>query len=175
MNAMIRTFALVALTTPYLPVAAQTCNPSIPLDRPDSRYTDNGSGTITDNVTGLMWMQCPEGVGTTTTVCDTGSAAAYTWQGALTQAQSVNVSGFATYRDWRLPSIKELKSLTETACYEPSINAALFPATPSWGFWSASPIASNTSYAWILGFHSGNAGWGGKGDAYYVHLVRAGR
>lgn len=28
---------------------------------PDSRYTDNGDGTVTDLATGLIWKQCAEG------------------------------------------------------------------------------------------------------------------
>ena len=49
---------------------SQTCDPDKPITRPDSRYTDNGNGTVTDLVTGLMWKQCSEGFGTIHTPCD---------------------------------------------------------------------------------------------------------
>jgi hypothetical protein len=169
------TTALASLLAASNPVLAQTCNSSIPLDRPDSRYTDNGDGTVTDNVTGLMWKHCSEGQSTTTTACDTGSAATYTWQGALAQAQTVNAAGFATYSDWRLPNIKELKSLAEMACYTPAINIKSFPATPAAGFWSASPDASGSGNAWFVYFGYGGDGWGDKGGTNYVRLVRAGQ
>jgi len=59
-------------------------------------YTDNGDGTITDNVTGLMWQQ------------DMGEK--MTWDDAITYAQTCNLGG---YDDWRVPSIKTLYSLIQ--------------------------------------------------------------
>lgn len=67
-------------------------------------YTDNNDGTITDNVTGLMW----------TKTCDLNGDGVInyddklTYEEALTSASSVAVAG---YTDWRLPSIKEQYSL----------------------------------------------------------------
>ncbi len=57
-------------------------------------YKDNGDGTITDQVTGLMWTKDP--------------GAKMTWEQAVENVSSCNVGG---YSDWRLPSIKELYSL----------------------------------------------------------------
>jgi hypothetical protein len=67
-------------------------------------YTDNGDGTITDNVTGLMWSK----------TCDTdgdgniGYEDKLSYEEAVVSAQYVNIGG---YTDWRLPSIKEQYSL----------------------------------------------------------------
>ncbi len=57
-------------------------------------YTNNGDGTITDNVTGLMWEQ------------DMGIKISY--PDAFTKAANSNLGG---YSDWRVPTIKELYSL----------------------------------------------------------------
>jgi len=57
-------------------------------------YTDNGNGTITDNVTGLMWQK------------DMGSKLSFDEAEALTK--TLNLGG---YTDWRIPTIKELYSL----------------------------------------------------------------
>ncbi len=57
-------------------------------------YTDNGDGTITDNVTGLMWQKDP------------GPKKTYTE--AVAGANPLTLGG---YNDWRLPTIKELYSL----------------------------------------------------------------
>ncbi len=71
---------------------------------PDPRFTDNGDGTITDNVTGLMWEQSPD-------------TTQKNWSTALTYA---NDSTLATYDDWRLPNFYELATLLhagETTLY----------------------------------------------------------
>jgi len=57
-------------------------------------YTDNGDGTITDNVTGLMWEQ------------DMGSK--ITFDESFSKATSSNLGN---YTDWRVPTLKELYSL----------------------------------------------------------------
>lgn len=57
-------------------------------------YTDNGDGTITDNVTGLMWEQ------------DMGVKISYSE--AFSKATNSTLGG---YTDWRVPIIKELYSL----------------------------------------------------------------
>ncbi len=57
-------------------------------------YTDNGNGTITDNVTGLMWQQ------------DMGVK--MTYEEAIKAAQECTLGN---HDDWRVASIKELYSL----------------------------------------------------------------
>jgi hypothetical protein len=59
-------------------------------------YTDNQDGTITDNVTGLMWQK---------TMGDKMSFAE-----GLAAAQQADIAG---YHDWRVPTIKELYSLIQ--------------------------------------------------------------
>ena len=58
------------------------------------RYRDNGDGTVSDLVTGLMWQKDP--------------GAKRTFGQALAGASKCRVGG---YKDWRLPTIKELYSL----------------------------------------------------------------
>jgi hypothetical protein len=59
-------------------------------------YTDNGDGTVTDDVTGLMWVKA--------------RGDKVTWEDALAGAASCRVGG---YDDWRMPTIKELYSLID--------------------------------------------------------------
>jgi hypothetical protein len=59
-------------------------------------YTDNGDGTVTDNVTGLMWQQTMD--------------EKMTYDEAIAYANHSNLGG---YDDWRIPSIKELFSLIQ--------------------------------------------------------------
>jgi len=66
-------------------------------------YTDNGDGTVTDNVTGLMWQQDP--------------GEKMTYAEAVAGADSFSLAG---YDDWRLPTIKELYSLIQFDGLDPS-------------------------------------------------------
>jgi len=73
-------------------------------------YTDNGDGTITDISTGLMWQKT--------------SSSGKTWEGALAYCEGLNLG---SNTDWRLPTIKELRSLVDYSRYNPAINTTYFP------------------------------------------------
>ena len=66
-------------------------------------YTDNGDGTVTDDVTGLMWQQDP------------GDRVPYS--AAISGAADLQLAG---YDDWRVPTITELYSLTDFTGIDPS-------------------------------------------------------
>lgn len=162
------------LLVPFRSVQAQTCNANMVASTPDTQLTDKGDGTITDTATGLMWKKCMEGV--TGNSCDTGSAAAFTWQTALQQPGVVNSGGgFAGQTDWRLPNIKELSSIVEEKCYDPAINLTRFPNTPSSVVWSGSPVADYSGGAWLVYFYNGGSGIYDRNDDYQVRLVRGGQ
>jgi len=67
-------------------------------------YTDNGNGTITDNVTGLMWQKTADQNGDGLI----NMTDKFTYSEALAGADTFSLAG---YSDWRLPSIKESYSL----------------------------------------------------------------
>ena len=153
---------------------AQTCNDHIPATTPDTRFTDNGDGTITDKGTGLMWKKCIEGLSGFD--CATGTAGEFTWKEALAQPGVVNNGGgFAGYTDWRLPNFKELTSIVERKCYDPAINLTFFPNTPSSYVWSGSAGADSSYYAWLVGFSNGSSDYFGRNYYGRVRLVRGGQ
>jgi len=78
-----------------------------------SSYTNNGDGTITDNVTGLMWQKDP------------GDKIYYSE--AVDGAESFDLAG---YTDWRAPTIKELYSLMDFQGTDPSADASEEDITP---------------------------------------------
>ena len=153
-------------------------NVNVTSTAPNTRYTDNGDGTVTDHQTKLMWKQCSEGLSTVITACDTGVASTHTWQAALQKAQDVNIIGFANYSDWRLPNVKELISLIEWQCYNPSINTTFFPnKTIAWDYWSSSPtdpLFVGTNSSWNVGFRNGGTGRVDRASPLLVRLVRGG-
>ena len=76
-------------------------------------YTDNGDGTVTDNITGLMWQKSPDRNGDG----DIDAADKRTYEEAVSGAASQTTAG---YTDWRLPTIKELYSLILFSGVDPS-------------------------------------------------------
>lgn len=77
------------------------------------KYVDNGDGTITDMVTGLMWSKSPDLNGDG----EINVSDKRTYSEALDGAVSFNLGG---YDDWRLPTIKELYSLIMFSGKDPS-------------------------------------------------------
>jgi hypothetical protein len=61
---------------------------------PQPAYRENGDGTVSDLNTGLMWVRA--------------RGSKVTWEAARASAATCTVGG---YRDWRMPTIKELYSL----------------------------------------------------------------
>jgi hypothetical protein len=120
-----------------------------------TNYTDNHDGTVTDNVTGLMWESpAPDG----------GVVAVGTW-GPASDSQTAQhycaTLALAGHNDWRLPSSIELVSLLDpTAPSGPLINTTYFPNTGKQGFWSATITNSINSPAgprlWWVDFTNGN-------------------
>jgi hypothetical protein len=142
----------------------------LPSTTPTVDFTDNQDGTVTHKRTGLMWQRCSVGQTWTGSTC-TGTAKKYTY----TEANALK-STFAGQSDWRLPNQNELLSIVEFAQYDPAINTTLFPNAPSGYFWSSSPAASSSGYAWIVDFYNGYDGYSYEGYYYYfVRLVRSGQ
>ena len=73
-----------------------------------NQFVNNGNGTITDNATGLMWMQNDNGTG-------------LTWEDALSYAENLTYAG---YSDWRLPDTKELQSIVDYTRSPATTNSA---------------------------------------------------
>ncbi len=121
-------------------------------------YIDNGDGTVTDTGTGLMWQQA--------TAPDN-----YTWEQALTYCENLELS---TYTDWRLPTAKELESLTDKSRFNPAINTAYFPDTALFLYWTSTTEQNSSGNAWNVGFRYGYVHNRLKTNLNRVRAVRSG-
>jgi hypothetical protein len=83
----------------------------------DPSYTNNGDGTITDNITGLMWSQTPDLNGDGAVDADDKLS----YSNALAGASTFGLNG---YDDWRLPTIKELYSLIMFSGIDPMVESS---------------------------------------------------
>lgn len=163
---------LLLLLVMTVPAMAQTCRSEseIPSSTPTDDFTDHGDGTVTHQSTGLMWMKCP--LGQSGVDCSSGTAGTHNWGEAL---QTADTTAFAGYFDWRLPNKNELFSIVERRCYDPAINASVFPGTGSSDFWSSSPGAAYSGNAWYVLFYGGYAYRYNRYDYQQVRLVRSGQ
>jgi hypothetical protein len=131
-------------------------------------YTSNGA-EVTDTNTGLIWQRCPEGMTWDGINTCTGTASVFTHEAALQRAMAqANSSGVS----WHLPNVKELASIADKSLSNPAINSTAFPATPTGIFWSSSPFASITGYAWAVDFNAGGVGGTARNSYYSMRLVR---
>ncbi len=76
-------------------------------------YTDNGDGTISDNITGLMWSKSP----------DLNGDSLINIEDKLIYAQGLSMAdtlALGGYTDWRIPTTKELYSLIQFSGVDPS-------------------------------------------------------
>jgi hypothetical protein len=146
-------------------------------------YTDNGDGTITDNLTGLMWEKLSRDW---PSIHDYNNV--YTWYTAFTTkiATLNGGGGFAGHTDWRLPNVNELQSIVNYGASWPAVDAAFNTScdasctvttcscTQSSGYWSSTTYQSGPGYAWAVWFYDGNMYDNYKSVGYFVRAVRGG-
>jgi len=121
-------------------------------------YTDNSDGTVTDNVTGLIWQKEDDDN-------------TYTFDNAQTYCANLTLGGSST---WRTPTIEELYLLADSERINPSIDPVFTNANSS-GYWSSTTYVADTTRAWYVSFLGGNDSIGDKTNSGYVRCVRGGQ
>jgi hypothetical protein len=144
---------------------------------PSPRFTDHNNGTVTDNLTGLVWLKNAN--------C---ANAARDWATALTDVAQLNTNGQMNgnpcgdtsnggshQTDWRLPNVRELQSLIDYGRSSPALPVGHpFTGVQSGGYWSSSTVAPDTTFAWGVSLYNGFVGPVDKLSAFYVWPVRGG-
>ncbi len=136
---------------------------------PEPRFTRNGDGTISDHLTGLMWL-------------GDGSCLGYlSWQTADEKATRVNEQvldgrcpGYkADYEDWRLPEIRELETLVnaEAANNAMWLSSRGFSSVKKGPYWSRT-VGPNPYRAWVIDMDTGKVLRSPKVKNSNVLLVR---
>jgi hypothetical protein len=134
-----------------------------------SRFTFiNNRQEVQDGNTGLVWRSCAEGMTVSGFTCG-GTPLDLTHEGALSYAASV---ASATGVAWRLPSIKELSSLTQKEGSGGTIDASFFPANPRSNFWSSTPYIIEPATALYVSFSQGTVSRTGRNTVHNIRLVR---
>ncbi len=124
-----------------------------------NHFTDNGDGTITDNVTQLVWQKVP-------------NPNIFNWEQAISYAEGLTL---ASATDWRLPNIKELQSLNMDSASNPSVNTTYFNTIGIHNYWSSTtllPNSANLTSAWYWNTQFGITSHDIKTNLNYVICVR---
>ncbi len=162
---------------------------------PDPRFTDNSNGTVTDNLTGLIWLknaQCSDEAGGVTP-----SSGKLDWADALTWCNAMKngkcgLTDSSVVGDWRLPNARELYSLIDLRYSNPAVSNRAGDgkgnkdvADPDGDpfnnlktddyYWTSSTFADDTSYAWYVHLNGGYVYSDDKTYTYYVLSVRGGQ
>ena len=138
---------------------------------PVPRFTNNGNGTVTDNLTGLVWMQ------------NANCWERQTWTNALAKVAGLNAgsqscTGYTTgtHTNWHLPTKRELMSLIDSGRSYPALPSGHpFSGVQTNNYWSSTTNANNTSNAWYVDLNNGYVNGYDKTISSYVWPVRGGQ
>lgn len=153
-----------------------------------ARFVDNSDGTITDNLTLLVWEKkdASDGAADLSNAHDVDNR--YTWSAVGSDADGAAFTDFlarlnsptcfAAECDWRLPMVSELQTILLPETYpcatDPCIDP-IFGPTFSYSYWSSSTYQVDPSRAWYVGFTvAAGGGADFKTVVANVRAVRAG-
>ncbi|HRY44365.1 MAG TPA: DUF1566 domain-containing protein [Thermoanaerobaculia bacterium] len=130
---------------------------------PNPRFTKNGNGTVTDNLTGLIWLE--DGNCTVFYTGDATGQNSRNWTNAMTAANSLasgacGLTDGSTAGQWRLPNVKELLSLIDYAYEGPALSN-----TAGTGKWK-----TGDPFSWVKSDFYWSSTASTNNSAYYVHF-----
>ena len=146
--------------------------------RPNPRFTDNTNGTVTDNLTGLIWLK------------DANAFGSRNWATALADCNTLKsgehgLTDGSSAGDWRLPNVKELQSLIDFAYFNPALSNAAgtghwaendaFSGVESGYYYSSTTYAGDSGLGLIVKLNGGRLVGDTKDSFYYVWPVRGGQ
>jgi hypothetical protein len=165
---------------------------------PSPRFTDNGDGTVTDKMTGLMWIKNANAIKTLHPEFDTQYDFSGHGDGKVTWATAIefigkindgtyNCGATTTYTDWRMPNVREMRSLLLYSQDFSSITGVFTNAVllrDDWYF-TGTTDPTNTDYVIITNFYQSSINHVKKvnsdsvnypfGSLEYVWPVRSGQ
>jgi hypothetical protein len=135
------------------------------IEWPTPRFTDNGDGTVTDHLTGLIWLK------------DVNCLYRDTWSDAVNICSTLadgqcGLNDGSVPGEWRLPNVRELFSMVDISNYStPFLGDLVYLAN----YWSSTKYAGKNPYevnAWRVHINSGETIPNNLGTYYYIWPVR---
>jgi hypothetical protein len=119
---------------------------------PAARFTDNADGTVTDGLTGLIWLK------------NAACFAPAVWATALTEVNQLasgacGLTDNSKAGDWRLPNLNELESMVDVSRSNPALPAGNpFTNVATDDYWSSTSYFGGTlgsPTAWVIRMSDG--------------------
>jgi hypothetical protein len=138
-------------------------------------YINNNNNTITDQETGLTWMRHPADINNDGAI---NSSDQVIWKDALAWCEGATIAGSS---DWRLPNIRELRSILDYSRHYPAIDPLFIE--DGYCYWSSTTLLNQSTYpgyyAWVTDFYTGDDDVAGKlfsklWDKRNIRCVRGG-
>jgi len=121
----------------------------------NQRFFSMGDSSVIDSINLLQWQIFPPEF-------------AKTWEDALVYAENLKLDG---HSDWRLPNIKELRSLNDEKKVSPTIDNSIFKFGVR-KFWSSTTLPNQTTKAWYFESNNGITTYDLKSNSQFVICVR---
>jgi hypothetical protein len=129
--------------------------PSWPLD-PSGRLVILNEETVKDTLTKLEWQRSDDGT-------------ARSKEEAIQYCKDLDLGD---KKDWRMPSIEELKTIIDATRFDPAIPTEAFDAVSTW-YWSSTANAAYIASTWRVNFYDGDVEYSVY-DPTLVRCVRGG-
>jgi len=136
---------------------------------PDPRFTDNLDGTISDNLTQLIWDKNANRFGKRT------------WAQALCDCNNLadnddDLDDGSVPNDWRLANVNELQSLLDRGQYKPALpKGHPFSGEKSDRYWTSTTFTNVLTRVWDVDLTNGEVGSIKKNNRKYFWCVRNGQ
>ena len=121
-------------------------------------FTVNNDGTVLDNSNGLIWQQADGGK--------------HAWGDSLKYCEALDLAG---KDDWRLPNVKELRSMCDETLMYPSLDKRAFPdINAAHSYWSSSYENHQPTRGWMVTMVDGKIEHPDKSGVLHARCVRGG-
>lgn len=152
-----------------------------------ARFTDNGDGTVADNLIGLIWLKNANCGNVSKIWIDALMFSNSLYDGWMgdPSGSDCGLSDGSNAGDWRLPGVNELKSLIHGSYSYPALSNAAGDAkwaegdafsNVQWGaYWSSTTVTDNTNDAWYVHIYDGVSYSYNKNYEFHVWPVRGGQ
>ena len=133
------------------------------------RFVDNGDGTISDQLTGLVWLK------------DIACLDLLDWDNSLTTVSGLSnglcgLTDRSTTGEWRLPNVLELFSLIDLGNHSPALSSVHpFTGVASQFYWTSTTLNNALGKGRTVDIGFGNIDQSDKAALHYIWPVRNSR